>query len=245
MSTQGLPVPTPVYLDEHGAVFGTPALVLEYLEGEFDFSLPPAADRPKEMARLLSRIHSVEISRIESARVPSLPTSYLSLCRDAPGFPNEELAESHIRQVLKQNWPPAASNPPVLLHGDFWSGNVLWRGGEISGVIDWEDAWIGEPLLDIAGTRVDLAYTFGMPLAQEFTRAYAAQREINLQPLPWWDLVAVLWLIRFINHDLHSWASFYHGYARADLTADLIKARINEFAADAVKRLGKATSRNP
>ncbi len=243
MSAQGLPVSKPVFLDENGAVFGSPSLMLEYLEGEIDFSLPAAAGRPKEMGRLLSCIHSVDLSAIKSAQVPALPQSFDSLCGEAPASPDEDLNETSIRQVLKQNWPPAVSNPPVLLHGDFWSGNILWRGCQVSGIIDWEDAWIGDPLLDIAGTRVDLAYTFGLPLAQKFTRAYVSQRKIHLQSLPCWDLVAVLWLIRFINHDLHSWACFYHGYSRGDVTADLIKARINAFSAAAVKRLAIQTSR--
>ena len=111
--------------------------------------------------------------------------------------------------------------------------------GNISGVIDWEDVWIGEPLLDIAGTRVDLAYTYGMEPADQFKQSYAVKRKIDLQSLPQWDLVAVLWLIRFINHDLASWASFYHGYGRTDITASLIKTRINEFSESALNMLEK------
>lgn len=37
-----------------------------------------------------------------------------------------------------------------LVHGDFGANNVLWDGHEISGVLDWENAMIGDPLYDRA-----------------------------------------------------------------------------------------------
>jgi len=30
-----------------------------------------------------------------------------------------------------------SSTPRTAVHGDFWFGNLLWEGGEISGVVDW------------------------------------------------------------------------------------------------------------
>jgi hygromycin-B 4-O-kinase len=37
------------------------------------------------------------------------------------------------------------------VHGDFGSNNVLTDGRCITGVIDWEEALIGDPLFDLAG----------------------------------------------------------------------------------------------
>ncbi|KRE11688.1 hypothetical protein ASE66_24555 [Bosea sp. Root483D1] len=37
-----------------------------------------------------------------------------------------------------------------LVHGDFGSNNVLSEGGRITGVIDWSEALIGDPLYDLA-----------------------------------------------------------------------------------------------
>ncbi|MEQ8769330.1 MAG: fructosamine kinase family protein [Phycisphaerales bacterium] len=39
--------------------------------------------------------------------------------------------------------------PPALLHGDLWSGNVLWRGGELAAVID-PAAYFGHPDAELA-----------------------------------------------------------------------------------------------
>ena len=39
-----------------------------------------------------------------------------------------------------------ATTPRTAVHGDFWFGNVLVRGGELSGVVDWEAGSLsGEP----------------------------------------------------------------------------------------------------
>jgi hypothetical protein len=48
-----------------------------------------------------------------------------------------------------QNWCGSAKLPADLAHGDFWLGNVLFKGSEIAGIIDWE--WPrrnGLPLVD-------------------------------------------------------------------------------------------------
>lgn len=36
------------------------------------------------------------------------------------------------------NWYEAAQLPRELSHGDFWLGNVLFKGNEVAGIIDWE-----------------------------------------------------------------------------------------------------------
>lgn len=47
--------------------------------------------------------------------------------------------------------------PRTAVHGDFWFGNLLVEGGEISGVVDWESAALsGDPLRDLA--RFALSY---------------------------------------------------------------------------------------
>jgi len=38
----------------------------------------------------------------------------------------------------------------VLVHADFHYGNMLFRGAELVGVLDWEIAEVGQPLLDLA-----------------------------------------------------------------------------------------------
>jgi aminoglycoside phosphotransferase (APT) family kinase protein len=48
---------------------------------------------------------------------------------------------------LEATAPPP--KPPVLVHGDFHYGNLLFRDGEVVAVLDWEIASVGDPLLDV------------------------------------------------------------------------------------------------
>ncbi len=46
---------------------------------------------------------------------------------------------------------PACRDAPAVCHGDFRPANVLWTApGVIGGIIDWERAWVGDPLCDVA-----------------------------------------------------------------------------------------------
>src|SRR6266852_852827 len=38
---------------------------------------------------------------------------------------------------------------PVLVHGDYHFGNMLFEGGGVAAVVDWEIAQLGQPLLDL------------------------------------------------------------------------------------------------
>lgn len=53
-----------------------------------------------------------------------------------------------VRAVITAE--PHARRTPVVNHGDFGPQNVLFVGSEVSGVLDFEDARIADPLLDVA-----------------------------------------------------------------------------------------------
>lgn len=56
----------------------------------------------------------------------------------------------------------------ALYQGDFGSNNILVGNGEIAGVIDWDSAGIGDPLIDIAGTYYWSTHLECMRLQAEF-----------------------------------------------------------------------------
>jgi len=83
--------------------------------------------------------------------------------------------------------PPFAGSPR-LLHGDFWMGNLLWREGRLAGLLDWEDACLGDPMAELAAARCDLHSRFGVNAADDLTAAYAALAPVDRARLAWWDL---------------------------------------------------------
>jgi aminoglycoside phosphotransferase (APT) family kinase protein len=53
-----------------------------------------------------------------------------------------------LRDYLTDSVPPAAARP-VLVHGDYHYGNLIFEGKCVVSVVDWEIAQIGDPLLDL------------------------------------------------------------------------------------------------
>jgi aminoglycoside phosphotransferase (APT) family kinase protein len=49
---------------------------------------------------------------------------------------------------------PAVPQRASIIHGDLWPANVLMRGGELTGVVDWERTVIGDPALEIGFAKV-------------------------------------------------------------------------------------------
>ncbi|MEU3017695.1 aminoglycoside phosphotransferase family protein [Nocardiopsis sp. NPDC007018] len=61
---------------------------------------------------------------------------------------------------------PAWNRPPVWFHGDFHTGNLLTRGGEVSAVIDFGTLGVGDPARDLT-----IAFTLMSPAARAEFRA--------------------------------------------------------------------------
>ncbi|MFV0463952.1 MAG: phosphotransferase family protein [Nostocoides sp.] len=50
---------------------------------------------------------------------------------------------------------PKVSDRPTFCHGDYRFGNLTWTApGVLGAVLDWERAWCGDPMADVAFTRV-------------------------------------------------------------------------------------------
>lgn len=89
-------------------------------------------------------------------------------------------------------------NRPVLLHGDYWPGNTLWREGRLVAVVDWEDAAVGDPLADVANARLELLWARGAEAREEFTRRYRSLAPaVDFTDLPPWDCWAEARLAAF------------------------------------------------
>lgn len=201
----GLPVPPPVHLEPERNRF-----VANYLEGRPEASptdVPGFLDR---YATMLARIHGTDLSRFDLSFLPPQSCGYGPRRTE----PNETMRETEVRNALESLSPIVRSNPPVLRHGDFWPGNVLWQDGEISGVIDWEEALVGEPLADLAIARLDLLWILGLDAMDGFTERYQTRTDLNLTDLPYWDLCASLRPMP----NLHEWAPNYPGLGRSDVT---------------------------
>jgi aminoglycoside phosphotransferase (APT) family kinase protein len=180
----GLAVPEPLLLDQAGELLGAPGLVTAFVDGSTDVAPSELPDALRQMARFLSRLHAVDI---ETAGLPALPHADDPTANTMRYLPGGSLGE-RIRAVHASRGPITPTNRPALLHGDFWPGNVMWREGELVAVLDWEDAAIGDPVADLAGSRNELLWKYGLDAREQFTERYLAMTSIDLTNLPFWEI---------------------------------------------------------
>jgi aminoglycoside phosphotransferase (APT) family kinase protein len=195
LQTAGLAAPVPYYLDQSGEIFPTPYIVIECIEGNSEFAPANLSDFILQFTTYLSRLHHVECSNLDVSFLPEQGKKYAELLSNRPANVDESLDEGHIRDVLEVVWPLPRRNMPVLLHGDFWPGNILWKDEQLVAVIDWEDAALGDPLADVANARLEVLWAFGIDAMHSFTRQYQSMTTIDFANLPYWDLCTALWRI--------------------------------------------------
>ncbi len=236
----GLATQTPYYLDTSGTIFDTPYLVIDYIEGQPTFAPDDPVDCAQQIATQLAQIHHIDGAQPELAALPRQPSGFSEIFGTRPSQVAPTLAEAQLRAIVTAAWPLAPRNAPVLLHGDFWPGNLLWREGKLVAVIDWEDAKIGDPLIDFAISRLDLLTIFGRTAMSAFTEQYQALLPIDYTDLPYWDLYAALRLVRLADANFADWATFFVPFGRTDITEQSLNDDYQFFVGQALASLASA-----
>ncbi len=117
------------------------------------------ADTPAEVeqaARLLARVHW----GLRDVVMPARPErSFLEF-----GDGGDELDQ----------WLAGFTRRKQPLHGDYYRGNLLVDAGRITGVIDWDEAWVGAPEMEVAGAAREFGDHWSTDLrrAKEFVAWY-------------------------------------------------------------------------
>jgi len=188
LQAAGLATPKPYYFDQSGQIFSTPYVVIEFIEGEPALNPADADDLAFQLATHLAQIHQIDAATLDLTFLPLAGKGF----GPRPASLDHSLDEGRIRDGLEATWPITQQNRASLLHGDFWPGNVLCKDSRIVAVIDWEDAKMGDPLADVANSRLEILWAFGPEAMQSFTQHYQALNTIDFSNLAYWDLCAAL-----------------------------------------------------
>ena len=195
LTARGLPAPRPLLLDEDGSLLGLPGIVTEFVEGT-PIELPAEAARWGEVAataaRMLARIHRVPFSQADKQYLMDGNVEVAWFIKDGavPEYMRADPDGELVWQLVNDHWGRWAPVEPRFAHTDYWSGNILWRGDEISAVLDWEEAGYGHPAADVAYARMGY-FIEGLPeAADEFLRVYEAEAGWTLSDLALFELAA-------------------------------------------------------
>ena len=191
----GVPTPALLAVDPDGTQAGVPALLMSRLPGRVDW-WPSDLDRWLErLAALLPRIHGTALPPGEA--VPRF-APYRQENYRPPGWARYPRVWERAVEISRG---PAPDLPAVLLHRDFHPGNVLWRYGRVSEVVDWLGACSGPAPADVAHCRINLL-AMGAEVASRFTVRW--EQVAGATYHPWGDVVTV---VGFLD-DLHDdWGS--------------------------------------
>ena len=161
----GIPAPTSVAIDVDASYADAPAHLMTWLPGELELRRCDGAVLER-LAQLLVDIHRFRPSN-------GLPRPYQSWAvaskRKVPQWSRQPALWRAAFDVLEEPAPPHVG---VFLHRDFHLGNVLWRDGHVSGVVDWVETSWGPAQLDVAHARTFLAMLHGGDAAEEFAQAF-------------------------------------------------------------------------
>jgi aminoglycoside phosphotransferase (APT) family kinase protein len=155
------------------------AILMECLPGEGDYTLITDTDQRRildqQFLEELVKLHRLDVRPFVELglRLPASDAEYVTHDLD--------IWEGLYRAMVQRPVPllefttrwlrrnvPTPPDRPVLLQGDTGPGQFMFEGDRMTGVIDWELAHIGDPMLDLALIRGRDFYNPGADLAEWF-----------------------------------------------------------------------------
>jgi aminoglycoside phosphotransferase (APT) family kinase protein len=204
-----VPVPAVIAVDERPPAW----FAMEFVDGE---AIEPVLDvhtlapelarsRMLEAARVLRELHEVRLPEAPAGAADELErwtrTMHAVPAELRPG------AEDLLKRL--EDVPPDL--PPVLVHGDFRLGNVLFAGERACAVVDWEIWSAGDPRVDLgwfllfADHRNFPALGIpvpGLPAESELLAAYVGEQPVALPGMRWFQALSRMKMAAIMGHNL-------------------------------------------
>jgi Ser/Thr protein kinase RdoA (MazF antagonist) len=134
---------------------------------------------------------------------------------------SQEILAGPLAAEVRSRWTEVVASPEVLTHGDYWSGNAVWRDGRLTGIVDWSSGARGPRGFDLGWCRLDLVLLFDEQIADEFLAAYEAAMGQAVGEMRLWDC----WAVARSQDTVASWVPNYLPLGRADLDEDELRRR--------------------
>ncbi|HEX6350712.1 MAG TPA: phosphotransferase family protein [Candidatus Dormibacteraeota bacterium] len=150
----GLPVPAILAMSDEPVVDGRPFVLMARIDGariEGIVGSVPDRQLAGSAVEVLKRLHALPLERtgIGGEEPQPLEAEMMRWAWLMERAPAELTQRAPLLGGRLAETRPAPQSP-TLVHGDYHYGNMLFREGRVVGVLDWEIAQIGQPLLDLA-----------------------------------------------------------------------------------------------
>lgn len=187
LGNQGVPAPIVEYEDGEGTLVGRSFYVMnsagEQTVGNW-LAQPDTVARTlfTEMGSILARIHAITLPQAGDIQPEGIvPRDYQhereKLNQRADWFAMQGLLEQEEAAQFKSlDMPPL--DGVELCHGDFHTVHCIVHEGRIAAVVDWESAWAGNSMIDLAITHTYLDYYCPSELIRCFFAGYRALRSL-------------------------------------------------------------------
>ncbi|MTD12528.1 phosphotransferase [Nakamurella sp. YIM 132087] len=165
-----VPAPAPEWLDHEGAHFGQPAVIMGFVPGVTKPTAPSddlkvtgigttfsGSLRESLADQYLGHLAAIHNHPVDTARLPSFEAPTADPWQPARWALNwwsrvwaDDAVEAVPIAALTEEWLrrhiPASTAEPVMIHGDFRTGNFLFdeSTGRITAVLDWEYVHLGD-----------------------------------------------------------------------------------------------------
>jgi aminoglycoside phosphotransferase (APT) family kinase protein len=206
-----VPVPRPYWLETDPAPLERPFFVMERIDGchsQFQPLLdagfdPHRAGLARRMYEILADIATTPVAGLPAAAVTDVPApaacwrrelDYWEGVIDRHALEPQPIVRAGIRWLRRH--PPPPAERVAVVHGDFRTGNFLYRESEIFAVLDWEMAHFGDPLEDLAWSFMKAwqwtkdGKAGGIVTRADALRTWEAHSGLRADPaaLHWWDV---------------------------------------------------------
>lgn len=184
-----IPAPRLVAADPDADVCDVPSLLITRLKGHPPLRVAAVEPFVRQLAEMLVRIHHVDAGAFELPGYHTYVDMKLATIpvwlRDPPTW---QRALSTARK-----WQPRPQTR--FIHRDYHPENSLWSRGRLTGIVDWTQASIGSPEVDVGHMRWNLVASYGQAVADRFQELYENKAGQTLTEQPWWDLITLLDLV--------------------------------------------------
>ena len=234
VNDHGIPAPQLLASDPDGSEAGQPALLVSVCSGTSRIPRVSSLVRLERFGATAAALHGIELEATDHLPVRQRPIEILDFSTGRDTSASAPLLIAAERRLAECEQPIARS---VLLHGDLWQGNTLWRDEELTAIIDWDCAGVGHPGIDLASARLDAMLMFGPQAADAVLRSYqqhSPDRPSRLRDVAYFDVVAAL----ATPPAMQLWNDLAAGQGRPDLSAEVLVARRDAFLQRAIHHLG-------